>query len=114
LFAGAVNPIIAPDGGRVAFISLQGGMQTPWVATLDGGEPVEVIRAFAGVGSLAFSPDGQQLLFASSTGPVVCDLPACARRRDFRTPPMHPDMPVLRWTPDGEGIAYVDQSGANI
>ena len=114
LVPGAVSPAILPDGHQVVFISLRTDKQSPWIVPLDGGEPVEVIDAFAGAGTLAVSPDGRRLLFASASSWVVCDLPSCTNRRDLRAPTLHAMLPTFGWTPDGDGIAYVDHTGANI
>lgn len=62
LVPGAVNPVILPDGDGMVFVSLRTDRQSPWIVPLDGGEPVEVIEAFAGAGTLAVSPDGRRLL----------------------------------------------------
>jgi Tol biopolymer transport system component len=102
-------PIISPIEREVIFVSYRSGVQSPWIVPLDGGEPVEVVREPASAGSLDISPDGRRLLFASTAGYVVCDLPACANRRDL--PPLGA---LGRWMPDGQGIAYVDQAGINI
>src|SRR5690606_37809178 len=114
LVPGAVSPAILPDGHRMVFISLRTDKQSPWIVPLHGGEPVEVIDAFAGAGTLAVSPDGRRLLFASASSWVVCDLPSCTNRRDLRAPTLHAMLPTFGWTPDGDGIAYVDHTGANI
>jgi eukaryotic-like serine/threonine-protein kinase len=114
----AFNPIITRDDRQVVFLSLRGTIQSPWLVPLDGGEPTQIVDAFAGSFSLDVSPDGQRLVFFS-TDPqgrfllVVCDMPSCANRQDLTLPANY--RPVLaRWTPDGKGIAYIDASGANL
>jgi Tol biopolymer transport system component len=106
---------VFPNGRFVVFLSSRRGALSPWIASIDGGEPVQVTTTFAGEGTLDISPDSKTIVFASRDDQgrsitVVCDLPACTSRRSF---------PVLvvgrrRWTPDGRGIAYYDLATRNI
>jgi len=64
------------------------------------------------------SPDGRRLLFFTSKPQnqfaiVVCDLPNCANRIDVPLPPSFRYV-TTRFTPDGQGLAYVDASGMNV
>jgi Tol biopolymer transport system component len=109
-----VEPLVSPDGRSVLFISNKSGIQAPWIVPIDGGEPAQVVSEFAV--DLDISPDGRRLKFLSQSARgavlVVCDLPACANRRDIELPKNF-GMPG-RWTPDGKGLAYAEQTGANI
>jgi Tol biopolymer transport system component len=76
----------------------------------------EIAHRFISGNSISVSPDGQHLLFlgerpnpASRTPTIVCDLPDCTNQREV---PWHSG----QWTPDGQGIAYIDASvdAANI
>jgi len=110
----AFNPVLSRDDRSVVYLSLRNGLQSPWIAPIDGGEPTEIAQLFAGQGSLDLSPDGRQVLFFTSEAQnrfafMVCDLPACANRRSVPLPADY--TPALaRWTPDGRAIAYVDTS----
>jgi serine/threonine protein kinase len=100
-------PVVTPDGRQVIFLSTVSGVQSPWIVSIDGGKPTEVVRAFANAGSVDISPDGKSLVFSTVSGQAtVCDLPTCTTRRTMRirASPRH----GLRWTPDGKGVAYVD------
>jgi Tol biopolymer transport system component len=115
----ALDPVVSRDDRNVLFLSIEVGVQSPWVVPIEGGEPRQVVAAFAGVTSLDVSPDGAQLVFFSVGDEnrgliVVCDLPQCANRRDLPAPANF-RAAYLRWTPDGKAIAYVDDAvAANI
>jgi Tol biopolymer transport system component len=112
------EPIVAPDDRHVIFMSLRDGTQSPWIVPLEGGEPTRIVDAFAAAGSIDVSPDGQRLVFFSADqrgrfSLVVCTMPSCANRQDLTLPANY--RPALaKWTPDGNGLAYVDLSGANL
>ena len=87
---------------------------------IEGGEPTEIVKAFAQAGSVDVSPDGGRLAFVSSESQnqfvvMVCDLPACTNRQRL-PPPTNFSLgsTSMRWTPDGRSIAYVDTNGSNI
>ena len=118
---GALIPVISRDDRHVIYLSGRGGSQAPWMVPIEGGEPTEIVKAFAGAGSVDVSPDGGRLAFVSSESQnqfvfVVCDLPACTNRQ--RLPPptnfSTTGSSAMRWTPDGQSIAYVDTTGSNI
>ena len=104
----AILPVVTPDDRRVIFLSSRTGLQSPWIVSIDGGTPVQIVNMFAGAFSLDVSSDGQLLLFGTTDErnryvPVVCELPACASRR--RLPAVPPSR--LRWAPDGRAIAFI-------
>jgi Tol biopolymer transport system component len=108
------SPLVSPNGQFVVFLSIRRGALSPWIVSIDGGEPVQVTTTFAGEGSLDISPDSQTIVFTSRDDQgrsiaAMCDLPACTSRRSL------PYLPGrLRWTPDGRGIAYYDFATRNI
>jgi Tol biopolymer transport system component len=80
---------------------------------IDGGEPVRLTNPFLNIVARGFSPDGKRIAYipadipapskrlaiASSTGkePIkIIDLPPTALPRK------------MQWTPDGQGITYID------
>ena len=103
----------SPDGRWVIY-TVTGGVDrfTLWKISIDGGAPVRVTEKLALQGSI--SPDGKQI--------------ACGYRTDVRSPwklalfpfeggtprqtfevPQSVDLPmVMRWTPDGRAITYID------
>lgn len=101
----AVGPVITPDGKNVVYGSLLGTMVVP----IEGGTP-KPIPQLSGEG-FALSPDGKSVAIVSRQEDQklvlnVCDFPMCASRRTLTMPSSVPAS--VRWTPDGQGIAYVD------
>jgi serine/threonine protein kinase len=105
----AILPVVTADDQSVIFLSSRNGVQSPWIVSIDGGTPTQIVNMFAGAFSLDVSPDGKSLVFGTTDAqnrytPVVCDLPACTTRRSLAAvPPSR-----LRWTPDSRAIAYID------
>jgi Tol biopolymer transport system component len=104
-----VDPVTTPDR-HLVFVSLQGGLQAPWIVSLDGGSPREIAHVFVAGGSLDVSPDGKSIVFRSRNEQdlpiwIMCELSTCTMAR--RLPAVGRPSP-LRWTPDGSSIAYVD------
>jgi serine/threonine protein kinase/Tol biopolymer transport system component len=102
---------IAPDDRHALFLSTGRGAETPWMVPIDGGEATEIINTPTSWGTLDVSPGGR-LLFASLGVLVICDLPACATRRELSLPANFGARP--RWMPDGQRIAYIETGGANL
>jgi Tol biopolymer transport system component/DNA-binding winged helix-turn-helix (wHTH) protein len=62
-----IDPAIAPDGRKVAFMSDRGGSQEIWVTDQEGHSSVELTH-FGGpmTGAPSWSPDGSQIAFDSN------------------------------------------------
>src|SRR5262249_20974390 len=104
----AILPVITPDDRSVIFLSSRSGLQSPWIVSIDGGMPSQIVPMFAGAFSVDISPDGRSLVFGTTDEqtryiPIVCDLPACTNRRSL--PAVPPGR--LHWTPDGRAIAFI-------
>jgi Tol biopolymer transport system component len=97
----AVEPVVTRDRA-VVFVSNLNGAQSPWIVSLDGGEATEITRE--NVSTVDVSPDGRRLAFVSAAL-VVCDLPVCANRRELPVPTNF--LRYVRFTPDGEEVAYI-------
>jgi Tol biopolymer transport system component len=103
----ALWPTVTPDNQQVVFVTLQGGVQSPWIVPIDGGRPQRVTDAFATAADV--SPDGASILFASldernQRNVIICSLPACASRRVLSM-----SVGTPKWVPDGRSIAYVTE-----
>ena len=114
----AIFPIVTPDNRHVVFLSSRGGLQTPWIVPIEGGEAKEIVHIFVGITSMDVSRDSQRVAFQTSDPKnrfklVVCDLPTCANRITV-DPPSNFAYSATRFTPDGRAVAYVDSSGSNI
>ena len=103
--------VVTPDDRHVVFLSSQSGRESPWIVPIDGGEATQLFTESTGWSTMDISSDGR-LMFIASGRIVICDLPACANRRDVKVPPNLLDRP--RWTPDRQRIAYVGAGGTNL
>ena len=82
------SPVVTPDDWSVIFLSMRSGVKSPWMVSLGGGPPIQIVNSFAASPSLDVSPDGKALIFGSPDEQgrqkvVVCDLPACQSRRSL-------------------------------
>ncbi len=64
---GAENPVLSPDGQRVAFHE-GGGVR---VVSLSGGPPLAIVESGVGVGGLAWGPDGYIYFRAQGSSALV-------------------------------------------
>src|SRR5688572_698192 len=57
------SPRWSPDGGRLAFVSSEGGSPQLWVRWMASGESARLTNLAEGPSNLAWSPDGRQIAF---------------------------------------------------
>ena len=109
----STEPVVTPDGSSLLFISLASGKQVPMVIDLAGGAPRQLAAMIALHGSMSASPDGRLVTFRSDTGSeeeqVILPAVGGAPVHRFKLPGSFP-----HWTPDGQGLAYVDPTGLAI
>jgi Tol biopolymer transport system component len=108
----AGNTVILPGDRTVLYSSTRTGIQSLWSVPLSGGPGREILHRFVAARPLRLSPDGRQLTFAAGVVDgravdVVCDLPDCTNPRDSA-------VRSGTWTPDGRGIAFIDNTEKNI
>jgi Tol biopolymer transport system component len=104
-----MRPAWSADGAFLSFAALEGeepgAAPTYWVAPQEGGDAVSLP---AGIGDLAWSPQGRQLAFASGGELQVLDLEeggeptALARLGESDEVDFH-------WSPDGRRIAFIKE-----
>jgi Tol biopolymer transport system component/DNA-binding winged helix-turn-helix (wHTH) protein len=110
---GEDHPAATPDGKWVVFTQKEMtglGKPTLWKVPIDGGRPVQLTDGFTGVP--AVSPDGKLVACSYSPNTGLPGQLAVFSFVDGRLLKLFPQPlkgePLLRWMPDGQGIAYVD------
>ena len=57
------QPVVSPDGSKIAFISDRDGKDNLWIANIDGGNPIKLSNeTYAALISPTWSPDGQNIM----------------------------------------------------
>ncbi|MEK7829687.1 MAG: S9 family peptidase, partial [Acidobacteriota bacterium] len=74
------DPVWAPDGKSIYFLSTRGGSSQVWRISVDGGEAVTVTKSPIDIDSFNVSRDGQHLAFAAETFPD-CDTLECTKKK---------------------------------
>jgi dipeptidyl aminopeptidase/acylaminoacyl peptidase len=103
------DPVIAPDGDRVAFVR----NRQIWFAPIDGSkQPQQAFYARGTSESPVWSPDGRTVAFVSSRNDhSFIGLFTAGQPIRFIAPSTSRDsLPV--WSPDGKRIAFLRQSGS--
>jgi dipeptidyl aminopeptidase/acylaminoacyl peptidase len=115
-FRDVADPRLSPDGRRVAFVVSEPDRKQDrdvphvWVASTEGGEPVQWTYGESGETSPRWSPDGRRLAFLARRGEPaspqvwVMDAAGGEARRLTAQPGGVLD---LAWSPSGDRIAYV-------
>ncbi|MDX2011076.1 MAG: S9 family peptidase [Myxococcaceae bacterium] len=78
--AADTDPVWAPDGKSVFFLSSRGGSSQVWRLSLEGGEPTRVTNAPIDVDAFSLSRDGSLVAFAAETFPD-CESLECTKKR---------------------------------
>lgn len=74
------DPVWAPDGKTIYFLTARSGSNQIWRLPLDGGEASQVTKLPLDVDAFGLSPDAQTFVFASEVF-VDCDTLECTARR---------------------------------
>jgi Tol biopolymer transport system component/DNA-binding winged helix-turn-helix (wHTH) protein len=113
---GEWSPECSPDGRWVVYVSSTASApQSLWKVPIEGGEPVPVTGIISSLP--AISPDGKLIAFRSRNPAdqrIKISVISFADGRLLKSFDIQPttiiwgDYKVLRWTPDGGGLAYID------
>jgi len=104
---GEERPQYSPDGRWVVYSTIAESSSI-WRIPSAGGEPVQLTEKAAGVPTV--SPDGKLVacLYEDDNAPVRIALVPLEGGRPLKTLDYGVAPTILRWTPDGRAIAYVD------
>ena len=108
----AGNPVVSPDGAKIAYVSDAGGHLDLWTMDASGSNPRQVTFGPAQDFAPTWSPDGKQLAFASETEGVLQTWLVDADGQNARQLTRQGTMNhAPSWSPDGRSIAYVSVQG---
>ncbi|HZW07281.1 MAG TPA: protein kinase, partial [Phycisphaerales bacterium] len=114
---GAGLPHCSPDGRWVYFSAVGGGelLRSIWKVLIEGGDPVQVTERLSTIAGI--SPDGKWLAYSYSDPKARPPAGVAVAPAEGGPPAKLFDISVervVRWTPDGRGLAYVDQRNQNV
>jgi TolB protein len=104
---GEERPQFSPDGRWVVYSTIAENSSI-WRIPAGGGKPVQLTEKSAGVPTV--SPDGKLVacLYEDDNAPVRIALVPLEGGRPLKTLDYGAPPAILRWTPDGRAIAYLD------
>ena len=108
------NPVVSPDGKFVVFMSLRSGTWTTWKVAIDGGAPVQLTDRSSEFPSI--SPDGKSISYFYTDEKNNNQPKLAIISFDGGAPVKTIDLPrsvqpiAFAWMPDGQSIAYLDNS----
>ena len=108
-----MSPAWSPDGGRLAYVSFEGGASAVYVQELATGQRVRVSARSGINGAPAWSPDGTQLALALSRrdGNVDVYLLALATQQLTRITESPAIDTEPAWSPDGRQLYFTSDRG---
>ncbi len=104
--ASDTEPIWAPDGKRIAFVSDRDGIPDVWVMNTDGTEPKQLTKKTGGT-QLRWSPDGSKIAFVAAKvnkdqiHTVEVATGKIAQLTTLTSPSRQP-----AWSPDSKSLLY--------
>jgi Tol biopolymer transport system component len=113
--SGEDHPEISPDGQWVVYTRMERGeldRPTLWKVSIDGGEPIKLNDEFAA--HPAVSPDGKLVAALYSPGAnskwTMAVFPFEGGQALKTFPTVVHGTPYIRWTPDSQGLTFVDNT----
>jgi Tol biopolymer transport system component/DNA-binding winged helix-turn-helix (wHTH) protein len=110
---GESYPCLAPDGNSIVYTPQGKARNTLWRISIDGGEPLQLTHEGLAIKAVV-SPDGKSIACtyrrdeADKWKIAVLEADGGAPLRVFSLP--YPYHQVIRWSPDGEALNYLDRS----
>jgi Tol biopolymer transport system component len=106
----------APDGKNVAITrSVEGGLQSIWLAAVDGSHAEELVPPTRSLLGDPFSPDGTSLLYAAPVDEIRQLFVLDVATRETRQLTSYPwDSLSGEWSPDGRSLAVVSNRGGAV
>jgi serine/threonine protein kinase len=102
------NPVFSPDGRWIIYASMGGKQPNLWRVSIDGGETVKLTDKFSV--SPAVSPDGKTIACyywdEKPETPLGIALIPFEGGQPIKM--LNLPSPVVRWTPDGSALTYID------
>ncbi|WP_083672217.1 prolyl oligopeptidase family serine peptidase [Sphingomonas montana] len=97
-------PAFSPSGDRLAWVA-RGAL---WMASVAGGDPVQLATFEGTAGPLAWSPDGTRLLLENDRGnhAVIALFDVAARTMRYLDPGLGNDVDPV-FSPDGRHVAFI-------
>ncbi|HYE65796.1 MAG TPA: protein kinase [Pyrinomonadaceae bacterium] len=110
----AYHPQCSPDSRWVVYESFDSGQWTLWKTPIDGGDPVQLTDKMSS--SPAISPDGKLIAYYYADEQTAWQRKMAIMPFDGGPPVKVFDVPpsaggVIKWTPDGRAMTYVDTRG---
>lgn len=108
------NPVCSADGRSVVFVSQRSGVTSLWRVGIEGGSPVQLTDHAAQLPSI--SPDGKLISYFYFDEPANNQPKLAIIRLEGGAPVNTIDLPrsvqpiAFAWLPDGQSVAYLDNS----
>jgi TolB protein len=112
-FGGAnLNPVVSPDGGKVAMILSKGGTPSLYVCDRDGGNLRQLTQGRDEASSPAWSPDSKEICYVAHAGRAVLRRISSAggEPAEIRPKGVFGNLTSPDWSPDGKKIIFTSGS----